>query len=178
MTASRSSRITLSDLRDDDLRAFPVWEVADGNRVDIFREKVTASTRPGPVSSGDGSGLFAVRSTFLLAAGQTKTGFCVPSAATGPDVLGYLRPTICTATAQVPFWFVRPNVRSMSEAVASVDLAALYAMLGHTADEVFPAAFEADVEVDRQDAASGVLEGFSVIAYLPSEDRIEQRVLR
>jgi len=173
----RPAHIRLLDLRDDDLRAFPVWEVAEGRRTDIAGEKVTAVARPGRVSSREGSGLFAVRCTFSLANGQKKTGFCVPSP-DGPDILGYLRPTVCTATGQVPFWFVEPRARSMTAAAASVHLDVLYAALDLRADEVFPASFAADVEVDELDVASGVLEGFTLIAYLPSEDRFDRLVLR
>jgi hypothetical protein len=104
-------------------------------------------------------------------------GFCIPSP-DGQDILGYLRPTICTELEQVRFWHVQTGAKSLEQAVQSVDLSNLYASLDRPQEGIFPVTFAADVEVDSGDVASGVVEGFNVLAYLPAENAFKRAIIR
>jgi hypothetical protein len=133
------------------------------------------------VSSGDGSGIFLVKTRFVLADASVWTGYCVPSPQSedeNEDVLGYVLPAICTDAGQVPFWFVR-DLTSADQVDQVVDVAHLYAMLGRpSAKEVFPASFASDVPIDEADVASGTIDGFTVMGFVKGERRFVKTVVR
>jgi hypothetical protein len=162
-------RRTAETLRPRDLDESPVWEFTLGERTVLPNE---GSVRPVASSKArDGTGVYLVRSTFVLADGTRATGYCTPRSAPAhhPDNphlnFGYLAPAVLTEAGPVTFWSVareQPDLTRLDEQ---------YTRLGRTADEVFPLSFAADVEVGDDEVAAGTLTGFYCLVHLSHAGR-------
>src|SRR5712671_4037902 len=142
-TRSESRRLRAGkqvyELTQHDLNTFPVWEFRLEQESEEGQDESTVRphTAAGPLDPADR--MFVVRAVFTLADGSRMRGYFAPSGR-GDASIGTMQPIIVTDRGQVRFWCgtIAPGTRR---------LALNYELLGKTAEQVFPLAFESDTEL-------------------------------
>jgi hypothetical protein len=112
-----------------------------------------------------------VRTSFALADGSIRHGYCVPTEPIEPEefMLGYLVPAIVTEDGRIPFWFA-PDWSPSDE-----ELRAFYDLLGRRPGDVFPIGFAAEVELgDNRLVDRGVVPAFLFARYERGDCRIDR----
>ena len=137
--------LTLSDIR-----AEPIWEHALDEEGVEGQDEATVRPRADLRVADPREGMLIARSSFEAADGTRYTGYVYPSQDQDP---GLLQPTIVTDDGQVDFWL------GAHDAIGPDDLRPLYALLGKTAEELFPLTYRADVPTGDVPVA-GTIRGF------------------
>ncbi len=150
---------TTRALKPDDLHRCSVWEeVGTGDGGPYGGD---LRPRPDLVRADDPeseTGMFVVATDFTLADGGSLVGYCTPTPVAVVKMRGWLRglgllqPAIVLDDGQVPFW--------SKDEPEQMAIQALYDRLQRQPQQVFPATYEARVDVPSDHFASGRLEGF------------------
>ena len=137
-----------------DLSAFPVWEFKfdEDHNEGQDESSIRPHTASGPLDPTDR--MFVVRANFTLADGSKMQGYLTPPGR-GEEGIGALQPIIITDRGQVRFW-------CGTMAPDSKRLAQSYERLGKSANEIFPAQFECEVEL-TSGPLNGRVPGFLVL---------------
>ncbi|MYM69172.1 hypothetical protein GTP45_20355 [Pseudoduganella sp. FT55W] len=149
------------DLTLSDLELSPIWEYASDE--EGIEGQDEATVRPASPSILDDAlaGQFVAAARFTLADGTRMYGYLSPGSFGSCD-LGSIQPAIVTDNGQVSFWFgcLEPP-RTYIESS--------YAVLGKSADEIFPLSFALDAASNIYEAA-GIVQGFMVMEDWDSSD--------
>ena len=137
--------LTLSDIRAD-----PIWEHALDEEGIEGQDEATVRPRPDLRVADPREGMLIARSSFEAADGTRYAGYVYPSHDQDP---GFLQPTIVIDDGQIDFWL------GAHDAIGPDDLRPLYALLGKTAEELFPLTYRADVPTGGV-ALAGTIHGF------------------
>ena len=160
----------VGDLTPADLTSVPIWEFRIAGAVPPNSGFVRPRPRLQEHDSGRGSGVFAVRTTFVLHCGAGFIGYSSPTpwSREMPDdhLLGYLAPAIVTTAGHVPFWFVTDAEPQRT------DVLRYYELLGHAEQDVWPVQFEVDVPISEDEIGAGSISAFHFI--VGSDFRVER----
>jgi hypothetical protein len=124
------------DLTPGDLARYPIWEHALDEEGVEGQDEATVKPRPDLTEADPGDGMLVVRAEFAANDGTRYEGYVYPSF---EDDLRYVQPTIVTDSGRVSLWFgaFPPREGRIEES---------YALLGTTADQLFPLSYRAVVE--------------------------------
>jgi hypothetical protein len=154
MPARERIRKCVTQLTPEDLQCFPVWVLMAGADEAEDVDEVTAApwTPRGPFDLREGPAV--LRARFTLADGTELPGYF--SASEDWDRgLCFSQPVIVTARGQVSLWldFLKPTPKLLER---------WYAVLGKTADQVFPVRFRSGIEL-ADGPVAGTAEGFGYL---------------
>jgi hypothetical protein len=126
------------ELTPADLERFPIWEHALDEEGEEGQDEATVKPRPDLEVADPGEGMLVARAALVAGDGTRYDGYVYPGHAQDP---GLLQPTIVTDEGQVNFWLggVAPRDGALERA---------YALLGKTADELFPVTYSAVVRYE------------------------------
>src|SRR5919197_5131894 len=124
------------ELRPDDFATASIWEFALDEEGLPGQDEATVKPRADLERADPGDGLFVIRAEFVSADGTRFDGYVSPQ---HEARVGWIQPTVVTATGQVGFWLggFPPGAGRLDEA---------YATVGKTASELFPIRYRAVVE--------------------------------
>jgi hypothetical protein len=131
-------RKSVTELVPADLERYPIWELALDEEGEEGQDETTARPRPDLDRAAPSHGYFIVRIELLSADGTRFDGYATPWPDGEPSSV---QPTIVTDRGQVRLWLgaFGPRPGGLEHA---------YALLGKTADQLFPLAYRALVAVD------------------------------
>jgi hypothetical protein len=145
-------RIKETNLTNDNLRLYPVWEFAYGEGGLEMKMKPVLDPPPYDVSLNR----LLVRATFTLKNGEIKTGYMKPINLKD-TFMGHLSPVdlnllMFTEFGRVYFWFGihKPKRKILNK---------FYKWLNLPPEEIFPISVKSDVEINNG-LAEGIIEGF------------------
>ena len=151
------------DLKPSDLGECPIWEHALDEEGDEGQDEATVKPRPDLATADPGAGMLIARAELVANDGTRYDGYVYPS---HDGELRDVQPHIVTDAGQVRFWFgaFPPKEGAIEET---------YALLGTTAERLFPLTYRAVVEHEGA-RLEGTITGF-VHGELGSSDTFELR---
>jgi hypothetical protein len=143
-------RKQVHELTPGDLAAFPIWEHALDEEGEADQDEATVKPRPGLGSADPGEGMLVVRAELVAADGTRYDGYVYPSF---EDSLPSVQPHVVTDAGRVGFWLgaFPPREGRIERS---------YALLGKTAEQLFPLTYRAVVEHEGA-RLEGTITGFA-----------------
>jgi hypothetical protein len=156
--AASAVRKQVHDLRPEDFTTASIWEFALDEEGEPGQDEETVKPRPNLERADPDEGMFVVHAEFVAADGTRFVGYVTPQKEAR---IGWVQPTIVTATGQVGFWLggFPPRPGRLDQA---------YGILGKTATDLFPMHYRA-VVAHGGVALEGELHGFMHLESLDSE---------
>src|SRR5262249_30120505 len=162
-TDTSSLRKQVYDLKPSDLEQYAIWEHALDEEGVEGQDEATVKPRPDLASADPGEGMLVVRAELVANDGTRYDGYVYPPY---DGKLRDAQPTVVRETGQVRFWFgaFPPREGALDES---------YALLGTTAERLFPLMYRALVEHEGA-RLEGTITGF-VHGVLGSAETVELR---